>query len=139
MMLGGSGKTTKSSRVDSASPPKFDQSVPESVALAFRLWVDMRTRPPLTFDCKSLGRDGIRIVLNDRSSQWGIYEGDVVSGETKKLAPLEEALDFAHIVFKRFFVFMDESSPFRWIPYLKPMKHPDHHHFLILIDGNEFA
>ena len=44
-------------------------------------------------------------------SQWGIYEGDVVSWVETKDGLLEEALDFAHVVFKCLFVFVNKSSP----------------------------
>ncbi len=46
-------------------------------------------------------------------SQWGVYvyEGNVVSRVETKDGPLKEALDFAHVVFKRFFVFVDKSAP----------------------------
>lgn len=45
------------------------------------------------------------------SSLWGIYEGAVVSCVETKDGPLEEAMDFAHVVFKCFFVFVNKSSP----------------------------
>jgi hypothetical protein len=52
------------------------------------------------------------MVLNDECSQWSVYEEDVMSRVETRDGPLEEALDFAHVVFKRFFVFVNESPPF---------------------------
>ncbi|GJL59856.1 MAG: hypothetical protein NPIRA03_27130 [Nitrospirales bacterium] len=59
-------------------------------------------------------------------SQWGIYGRGMVSVmERMANGLLKEALNFAHTVFKGVFVDMDKTSPFRWIPHFKAMKHAD--------------
>jgi len=52
------------------------------------------------------------MVLNDgKFFVWHLLKGRYVVRETKD-GSLEEALDFAHVVFKCVFVFVNKASPF---------------------------
>jgi hypothetical protein len=71
------------------------------------------------FGLQKLGKGG-----NTNSSQWGIYERGIVSVVKREATGLlEEALNFAHAMFKGVFVYMDKTAPLRWIPHFKAMKH----------------
>jgi hypothetical protein len=72
-MLGGSGKIRKSSRADKESPPMVVQFVQEFAAFGFRFGLGRRIKPPFPLDCKSLGKEGIRMVLNDDTFSNGAW------------------------------------------------------------------